>query len=1355
MPGKLTIRRVGHILPTLCLVVLLILLAALTWLSTAGLPGSVLRQIEHEVLQATGVPVSISKIKFAPRSGLAIKAEGTRVEITQPDAAPAIAEIPKILVTFRLPDLLEGELIPAKLHILRGSVDIPLSTKSEDVIQVDNFNLYVRRSAKRKSIGANLTTTIQGIALQGKFNLAGISEIANEEISTDEPAASAQTGPGELLAGIRPWLKDFKEQTNKQDWSEVKPHLDVKVSFNNEWNISLLAQIPSYHLGDFHFTNTQLDAVFEKNALNINKLNFQIEKPDTRVHLQASYDITSRELSFTTTSTAPVVKIITDYLKEDAPETLSRIRATNGSTPQIQLNGTAAFSEDFALNSITLLGKLEQRGLVFGKQEADHLQLSFFMKDGDFNLDQCMINFPEGHLRCAAQVANGTGKAELEISLSDEVILELVRCFSGDEKLALPQELSFSSNLEAHLSCEMSTAPFIAGKSRIEDLIPALKSSQLQFRTGDIIFDGAKLLSPTLNLEVSGISYQDDIKVQYAHLQLRAANALENQLETRDVHLDLEFNDILSDSGLETLKLGHTELNVNAGAVEFDNISLNRLQCTSSADKLELSFDHPIETLESSALAIHATLESLHQRDISAEDIALDVDIPTGLDISDAWLNMQQDTHVQATLKKLTGANGFSATETSLSLKNTEQNAVHLQLDSKLGKETLTLSADASLAPENELRISNVTLNLPAAELKPLLGGEPLQELKLPRNLSLSGDACIDTESGTVRDCHFNLKLPELVRVCNEVYAHKGLEIPLQVEASGHFSTAQNGDMRYEADVKATHKEGVLDAHVTGNPLSECRITGNNTIPISIINALIDNADAHWIMRDFRCTPGLTRNVITDIDTTIRYDRGIYVHALCKANLYNLDFQLGAVMDKTDSQGNPTGEEYLRTDLGRDPFTRVKEGHCDVDVLVKLDCTDAAGNPEPDAINIDLLNPDLLYDNRPWLRYAKIKNGVASSRISGEAVRFDIEKRIISLHKLKGECYPGYAIGMYYAPLHDFLSDIVLERPADIETDYCVFPISSRCEIPMQGLIRVEADRGAGYKFLGTTIPFRNFSGFINISDTDVYLDRLNAQSWGGVVNGALRIGFSGQHTTLDGYFSAQNLNLKDIVASYGVDFTPATCNGFIRVQAPRPDLDAVQAYGQVHLQNGDLMEIGLFRPIRALISDMPKQLEKLQNSLPGAEKIQLPSWSTDFTNFVWDTSGKTIDSVGRTALQLPFANHFLRYGISHVFTRFDITKGHLITRDMKAGGYNLDVGVDLDIDLNTLTMKGNLWPHISSVPTVLISPVTILSDFLIDINLHGDLLDPQWDIGLSKKLKGDQSSLSSQPQQPEAETKQ
>ena len=1353
MAGKLTIRRVGHLLPTLCLVVLLFIVGVITWLSTVGLPGCMLRYIEREVSAAAGLPITIHNIKLAPRSGLAVKAEGVALSVEQPDAPAATIRIRKSQLTLNISRLLIGEFQLSGLHVLGLETVIPLSDTEGDSIHLNITKLYTEWPQRNRRIRAELNANLQGIDLQSKLTLADPEELLN---GTDEDTVEneAQKAPGEYLAEFRPYLQQFKKQVNQQKWENVPPpNISITATHRGAWNAEIKAQIPSFVEGHFHFQDAQLAANYEKNTFTIHNLSFRTEKPDTNVRLQASFDQTNRELSFTTRSTAPLISILDDYLGEEAPPMLHKLRSSKGNTPTIEISGTAAFCEDYALNSITLHGKLEQQGFVIGDVPANYVLLTFYMRDGSFNLDQCRIEFPDGSIDCAVQVANGTGKAEMEISLPDETILALARELSGDAELRLPESLSFSGNLDTHLSCEMSTPPFEPGKSQFKDLIPTLHNCNIRFRTTTVALHGAEFHSPSLQLSLDGINYQDKLKVDKTSLKVQMVSTRETS-ETNTtasgVTLNLDVCDLCSDTDFSELQLGHSTLNLHIAEAQADTMGIKALRADTSVDELRVSFDDISNTLASSALLANVELGSISYADTNAKGLRLKLNIPAGINRREPWLNMQQDAHVSASLQQLKGCNNFCATNTELNLHHTATNTVKLSVSSTIDGEQACLNTTASLTDKKLVKLEELELHLPAAGLLPILGNEePLSEIKLPRMVDLQGDALIDPTEGTLLSCHYNLHLTELVRVCNNVYVHKGMAIPLQLDVKGSFATAPDGSMSYDADVAALHDQGRLDIHVSGDPLKDCHITGTNTIPVSIINALIDNTDAHWIMRDFRCTPGLTRNVITDIDTIIRYDDGIYVNSKCKANLYNMDFLLGVIRDKEDAQGNPTGEEFLRTDLGKDPYSRIKEGHCDVEVLVQMDCKDANGKPLKDEIIINLLNPDMIYDNRPWLRRMNIKDGVAFSHLSGEAVRFDIEAYTISLHKLKGTCYPAYSIGTYYAPLQHFMEDVVTDLPAKVETEYCIFPLSGKCKVPMKGLIRAEAASRAGFRFLGTTIPFKNFSGFINISDTDVYLDRMNAQSWGGVVNGALRIDFSGEHTTLDGYFSAHNLNLKDIVASYGADFSSATCNGYIRFQAPSPELEAVRAYGQVHLQDGDLLNMALFRPIGALLSDMPGQLKKLQESVPGAEK--LTGWSNDFVNYVWDTSGDALNTVSSSALKLPFANHFLRYGIDEASAKFDITQGHLITRDMKARGYNLDVDVKLDLNLDDLTFKGDLWPRISSVPTVLISPVTILSKFLIDINLYGDILAPQWEFGLSKKLKKDQPSLSSQPQENKA----
>lgn len=1353
MAGKLTIRRIGNLLPSMCLAGVLLVIGLIIWLCTAGLPGCALRYIEAEAAH-TGLNLSIGTIKLAPRAGLAIKAENVTATLPQPDAPDATLNIRKALVGISLGRILAGDFRPANCHVLDAQIELPLSHEADDRIELQLNDIYTVFHRNNESISTRVEGKFCNIGWKLQLMLQN-AEKAMAQMGAEETTAPApEQNPLEQITEYRPALRQVRQLLTGQNWNtEQHPELELKIMHGKEWKANLKADIPVFEIEHFHFRDADLDATIENNTFTVNNLRFATVNPDTKVNLQGGYDWKERELALVARSTAPIVRMLNSYLGEDAPRMLDKIASDNSHTPSIELTGNASFAEDYALNNFSLRGKIEHHDLRLGRVPVDYAHLSFFMRDGQFNVDNFKLELPEGHISAAARAASGTGSAELDISLPDETILALAQELSGDKSITLPEELSLNSNLELNAKIKLLLPDFVPGKSYIEDLIPQLDTCDIRFNTADIIYDGTTLNNPSLTLHIDGIRY-DASSLAADNMKLVAmvgsADAGEQNSSASDVLADLQLSGLSMKDQFEHLTLQKADIHLSATAAQLADSALNQLHATAGLSNLQLSTGDIIATLKSDAISAELHAQSLTHADAQADSIYLNADIPQGLNLADAWKNMQNKATVEMEIKTITDGKKFCATDNKLKLCHIDNDKATLDFRSSIGKEQARLQATASLADNNIVTLEEARLRLPAAELAPLFGGEPLSELKLPKLIEARGDAVINTETGHVLSSHYELSVPELIRVCNNVYVHKGREIPLSLYVSGNFSTAADGTMHYEADIDARHEQGELKVHASGNPLTECRITGSNTIPVSVINALIDNTDAHWIMRDFRCTPGVTRNNITNIDTTIRYDKGIDVYVTCKAELINMDFLLGAIRDKEDARGNPTGEEYLRTDLGEDPYSRVKHGTCDVEVIVQLDCVDAEGKPLPERIRINLLQPDLLYDNRPWLKRMGWKKGAATSRITGEAVRFNIDNSTISLHKLKGSCYPAYSIGMYYAPIQFFLEDVVLRNPAEIATDYCIFPLSRNCEVPMKGLIQAKAASGAGYRFLGTTIPFSNFSGFINISDVDVYLDRMNAKCWGGKMDGSLRIGFSGEHTTLDGFFVARNLNLKDIVASYGEEFTSATCNGYIRFQADKPDLDSVRAYGQVHLEDGDLMQMGLFRPIGAFLADVPGNLTKLQETVHLKEEEAPPSWADKLIRAIFDTGSSAIDTVQRSAYQIPFANHFLRYGIDEAFTRFDITKGHLITRDMKAKGYNLNVGVQLDIDLEKLTLRGDLWPKISSVPTVIISPITILSEFLIDINIFGDLLSPEWEFGLSKKIKGESDSVTSEPQKDE-----
>lgn len=1346
MAGKLTIRRVGNHLPHLCLAGVLLLTGILIWLSTAGLPGRAVRYLEEQAAQA-GLPLSIDKIQFSPSSGIALKVKRIRLELEQQDALPANLQIRQIKLVFSPGRLLSGDFTPTQLQVKGAELQLPFGQQAADRIVLSDIGLHASFRPEAKGLNSTLQAVLHNMAIEWKVNLheeGGLLKL----LASDGESATEQTDTAaairQYLAEYRPVLKQLKSQLDAQDWTrENHPKVRFNTSRGRSWRLGINAWIPSYDIEDFHIRNADLNAQFAEGTITINTLKFKTVNPDTQVSLQAGYDLRTRELAFHTNSSAPLVRMLDRYLGEDPTGILRQIQSEKDSTPIIELHGRAGFSEDYALNTITLRGKIEHSNVMLGHTLVEHGVLSFFIHDGSFNIDNLQLKFPDGHLKVSAQAAHGTGSAKVDLNLPDEVLLALARDFSRNPELKLPEGLAFDDNLKLLADCEMTLATFEPGKSRFKDLVPALVGLKLQFNTGRTVAGDTVCQENALSLNISGIRY-DAEQISAEALTLEALSSIfQGEKAADDVLLSVHLNQLQSDTALSTVQIGESKLQASAKAASSGGYTVENLHGTAELGQLVWAD----QKLKSEAIAGSIKAGCISHGNSSAQGVHLEFHIPEGLNLADVRSSMQKNARLNAAIQEISYDKQFCASGTRLQLQHTDHNAATLELESSVNDKPLSLKIDAKLEEDKQVHFQHIEANIPAASLLPILGGEPLEGLQLPDRISLQGDALLDTGTWRLIRSHYDIQIPELIRVCQNVYVHKGMEIPLELQVRGEFNTAEDGTMHYAADVNAWYKPGEeLDIRVEGNPLTDCRITGSNTIPVDIINALIDNADAHWIMRDFRCKPGITRNNITDIDTIIRYDQGIYVNARCKAELINMEFLLGAIRDKEDAQGNPTGEEYLRTDLSSNPFTLVREGHCDVEVLVQLDCVDKQGQALPDEIRINLLNPDLLYDNAPWLKRMGFKTGARTSRITGEAVRFNIENSTITLHKLKGNCYPAYSIGMYYAPIQHFMEDIILRDPVDIETDYCLFPISRHCDIPMQGLIHTKAPTGAGFRFLGTTIPFTNFSGFINISDEDVYLDRMNAECWGGVMNGAVRIGFAGEHTTLDGYIQARTMNLKDIVASYGEEFTPATCSGFIRFQAPKPDLDAVQAYGRVSLRDGDLMQIGLFRPIGSLLADMPGHLEKLQKSVTNNQEITQPSWVKRLISYVFDSGSNAVDSVQNSAYKIPFANHFLRYGIDEAFAKFDIRNGHLITRDMSARGYNLDVRTQLDIDLDKLTLTGDLWPRISSVPTVLISPITILSKFLIDINLYGDLINPQWEIGLSKKLRNDKPSLNSTP---------
>lgn len=119
--------------------------------------------------------------------------------------------------------------------------------------------------------------------------------------------------------------------------------------------------------------------------------------------------------------------------------------------------------------------------------------------------------------------------------------------------------------------------------------------------------------------------------------------------------------------------------------------------------------------------------------------------------------------------------------------------------------------------------------------------------------------------------------------------------------------------------------------------------------------------------------------------------------------------------------------------------------------------------------------------------------------------------------------------------------------------------------------------------------------------------------------------------------------------------------------------------------------------------------------------------------------TGSTINAIGtqldRTAQYIPGYNHVFAYDLQNAFIDFVIDKGHFKTTKLKALGYNLKVTGVLDINLNNMKIYGNMWPQVSSLPTIVLSPITFLSDFMLDIVIYGEVDDLQWEFRLDPRI--------------------
>ena len=1351
MKGKLTIRRVGTHIPTITLVGFLFLCITIAWLSFVGLPGSLLRKIENAAA-TEGIYLKLGALHLEPSRGLAVRADKIFL-YPEKDATAELVSIKAATVGLSFSQLFKGKLAPGLLELKNAQADIPVTDTPNAKLKLSNINLTAHTDSKENLNISSAELHLHGVVIRLGGEITDYRRFLPPHTEPSEEQESQPVDILHLLAQISPYTDKAYQLIESQKWvPQEAPEIRLDVIYGDKLTATINGEIPRYDFDIFHIRNTRLNLSYKDDTITINNLAFDTIDPPSTVSLQAAFARQSKELGFNFESDASLIPMLRQALGEDAGM-LKKITHNAEHAPHITLSGAVTFGDDYTPNKIRLNGEFVQKQLLIGNHTIDHLKLAFYYNDGNFNLNRLELNFGKNRLSLNAAANNGMGTAELNADLHIKQTLALVNEFTP-EPISIPEQYTVGERLNLHVSAALTTPDFKDGKKEWQHFTPNIQNLDIKLSLNHLKTEGIELTAPTLHMQLAGLT-QTEHKLPTGADKL-AATLTAVALTSPDCSITKPSIKI------EAQQVSYKDDILNIGSLTFAPAASHSLsQLTIAGFRINnASLQAAINTLrlKGNQLTVAELSGSLQASKLTHNDIQL----------GQIELNI-------AELKELTfpatpPVHLFAGAAVTASIGEITYDGHRMgNLQSEIcvaegctGKVNLALfipSAEGTPAAENTL-VANVDWTNPSRfiidgiELKSRpssLDGIlehfkiDIPQVRLPNTLSATGSLICNTETGKAEDIKIQLSIPELVRRPVKIKAFTGEEVNIGLTADIAMNPAESDEYIYDADLHVTHGSDEFTGHVKGSTEGKLHVTGNNTIRADVIDRLIDSQTAHGIIRDFRFRDN-SRNIVTGIDVTVDYSNGLSIETYCNAELINVEYQLAVIQE--DANGN----EKLRTDLGKNPYTLAEHATCYVRTKVRYDVL-KDGTPMKDECAVTIGDITMNYNNSEWLnrqdftalgytpeQIADIRKRYKTTTLLGDAVIIDVENSFVELVNVRGRVYPSYSLGMFYAPLHEFLGDIVMPHPANIETKSCVFPIYSDCKRPMSGTISAASKTKCGFRFLGTTIPLHNFSGFIHLTDDYVLLDKMNAASWEGVLDAVVKIGFSGKRTSFDGMINARNMNLKSILASYNTEFPPALCNGYLRFRAPSPDLNDIQGYGEIHVENGDLMGFTLFQPIGDLVTDLPAKLLMLET----AAKNETLAKGTGYISKVFSGTGSMISSIGNQAKIIPGYNHIFAYDIQDAIAKFVIADGKLQAYDMKALGYNLNVDMKLDIDLETLYIEGNLWPKITSLPTVILSPITFLSDFMIDILIFGKVDDLNWKFGLDRSFKGEAPSATS-----------
>ncbi len=1332
MAQHISIRRIGAPLPALCLLLILCLGCALIYLSIWGIPSSILRRIETRCA-AQGIYLKVESAYLSYAAGLGLQVED--VDIYANLNSQPIIQIERGEIYLSLIKLITGEIQPDFIKIENSELHLLVSSKAKTVAQAEylhvkkinlqaNFDDHGRiRISKGRALLQDIPITLNGTLEFPKVKHQLIyGDNMQQELKLVEKF--------DLEKIIEPYQSNIDQcytVIKEQKWDDsTRPELDFRINFKSPDNLrcTFKAKAPRISYRALHMKEVIADVSYNKNIILINKLYALDADNNSPILLQGGYDIAQRTLSFNLESRIPLIEIIKSINELEKHPLFSRISVSDKDehSSLIEMRGDLQFSEDYLPTQLAIIGEIKQDKIKFNRAHIESIDLSFFYRDGDFFIDNALIQLDKGFIKAHAHLENGEGLANFSMEFPSEYGLAILEKLSDTPGAQiLPDGLDIKGMLKLNIEAMMKAPKIKQDSENLLDNLPRIESITLRSHIGelsykDICFESAAFQSFAtgvyLNQEKRIHSIQSlQLKLTAEQIKKKATEDDKGYINTQKVNLALFLeNCCINDQyQLESLSIAASELQLKLSSLMSNDAKLGESTLKIKSTSNITPFNHP--QIKDLALRAHFDSKQSMLRDIQLGDISIKA-------------TKKSDEHINLHFNSL--------------IKDSKHQP---------------LSFQANWMPEQAVQVENIMLDLPSQQLYSILPEKLLESnhIKLLGDIKLKAGLRLLIEEGTpfFQSGYVNLNEFKLERESYKTFALRGKKNSINITTKANFDANANGSYDYKLNkLKIAHHSGKFLADITGNSARGLSIKGSSTIRLDYINEMIDVNGAHRIMRDFQFIPKSLCDV-ADLNCVINYEKELDIKATAKLSIDYLNYFLGSKIDNYDPYAKtmPVLEagkeiESLRDDLGEVVHASVKQVTADLDLDILID-SDAA-NPA-DSIKtcrIALLNPNLTYDNSIWLKLQGIKNGELYSQLKGDNVIIDIGKDLVELNNIKGYAYPDYSVGIFYAPLRYFLRDLILQKPIYVETGRCVFPILVDCDVKMFAKIKIGSEDAFSYKAIGTKIPLSDFNGFIDLQDTYILLDDLNSVCWGGVANGAIKIDFSNiKQTVFDAYFKLDGVNITQLAKSYDRTITSGIGHGEIRLQAVGIGLEGLEAYGNLRVINSDLLNLSIFTPVSDLISHFPSYFERLNKAAeelnpadkPGFFKRQYLNLGYLAAKLVRSTS----DALGETTNNIPGANYIIRYDLNDAKGDFLIKDGLISSNNFIAEGTNLSVDLKGNISLTNGELHLKLWPKVNSLISVAASPLTLLSNQLIDIDLKGPIKDPSWTIGLNSEVNG------------------